>query len=122
MWFSLKRWFLRNSVPSEFLTGSIFHLILDSPHPKIFLQIMTNINTAPTFVVSTGTVKTSIDAGSEGAKFVVFQPDGKIVVAGYSVTGSNFDLALVRFSRNGSLDPTFSGDGVLSADFGSCKT
>ena len=82
---------------------------------------MANKNTAPTFVVSTGTVKTSIGAGSEGARFVAFQPDGKIVVAGHSVTGDDFDLALVRYSRNGSLDPTFSGDGVLSADFDSMQ-
>ena len=35
------------------------------------------------------------------------------MVAGYSLTASNRDLALVRYTSSGTPDPTFSGDGVL---------
>lgn len=42
------------------------------------------------------------------------QTDGRIVVAGES--GGNF--ALARYTSNGALDTTFSGDGKLTTDFG----
>ena len=47
---------------------------------------------------------------------VMLQPDGKIVVAGRSLANaqSDFDFALVRYNADGSLDPTFDGDGKLT--------
>lgn len=49
--------------------------------------------------------------GDDRAQAVVIQPDGKIVVAGYTnVQGSN-DFFLLRFNTNGSLDSSFDGDG-----------
>lgn len=44
---------------------------------------------------------------------VLVQPDGKIVVAGSSATGSNLNFSLLRFNPNGTLDPTFNGDGSV---------
>jgi uncharacterized delta-60 repeat protein len=52
--------------------------------------------------------------GSGGASGVALQTDGKIVVAG----SSDGDVALARYNPNGSLDPTFSGDGRQTTDFG----
>ena len=43
------------------------------------------------------------------------QPDGKIVGAGNTNTG---DFLVVRLTADGSLDPTFDGDGVVMTDFG----
>lgn len=44
---------------------------------------------------------------------IALQPDGKILVAGS--VGPDFGLA--RFNSDGSLDLTFSGDGMLTMDF-----
>ncbi|MBN2224505.1 MAG: putative Ig domain-containing protein, partial [Deltaproteobacteria bacterium] len=43
------------------------------------------------------------------------QPDGKIVVAGYTPTGGDF--AVVRLTPGGVLDPTFSDDGKATVNF-----
>lgn len=51
---------------------------------------------------------------------LAIQPDGKIVVVGYSGSGfptANFGIA--RFNPNGSLDTTFGVGGLVSTDFGS---
>ena len=47
------------------------------------------------------------------------QSDGKIVAAGYTWNGSNYDFALARYNTDGSLDNTFSGNGKKITDFGS---
>lgn len=49
---------------------------------------------------------------------LVLQPDGKIVAAGYSFN-TTIDMLLMRYNSNGSLDPSFDGDGILLTDFGS---
>ena len=55
---------------------------------------------------SDGTVTTTI--GSDDlAKSVAIQSDGKIVVAGSSVSGGQNNFALVRYNTDGSLDPSF---------------
>ena len=50
---------------------------------------------------------------------LAIQSNGKIVVAGYlnKVTGSDF--AVYRYLSNGTLDTTFSGDGMANIAFGS---
>ena len=48
---------------------------------------------------------------------VVLQPDGKIVVAGEIVPDSPA-MAVVRLRPDGSLDPSFAGDGRSAVDFG----
>src|ERR1044072_829981 len=49
---------------------------------------------------------------------VVVQPDGKIIVGGYTVdqTTSHIELALVRYLPNGNLDTSVSGDGKVTTD------
>lgn len=47
---------------------------------------------------------------------VALQADGKIVVAGYAYTGLDFDIALARLNPDGSLDPSFDGDGRVTTD------
>jgi uncharacterized delta-60 repeat protein len=56
--------------------------------------------------------------GTDWAQAVALQPDGKIVVAGHSDTGDGLDFALARYHRDGSLDHSFDGDGMLTTDFG----
>lgn len=48
---------------------------------------------------------------------VKVQADGKILVAGYSRIGGDDDFTLIRYNSNGSLDNSFSGDGIATTDF-----
>jgi uncharacterized delta-60 repeat protein len=60
----------------------------------------------------------TIDFGSlaDVAAGAVLQPDGKIVVAGY--TQSAEDVAVARLNANGSPDTTFGAAGKATVDFG----
>lgn len=69
------------------------------------------------------------DFGSfDYASSVTVQTNGKILVAGYSWIGGNYDFALVRYNSNGSLDTSFNGDGKVTTaissldDYGRCVT
>ncbi len=65
------------------------------------------------------TGKLSIDVSAEGneaIKAIKIQQDGKIILAGDAFNGVNNDFALVRINPNGSLDKSFSGDGILMID------
>ncbi|MET8752318.1 calcium-binding protein [Streptomyces sp. NPDC004667] len=56
------------------------------------------------------------DAGGT-ARGMALQPDGKVLVVGY-VGSTAFDIGVARYNTNGTLDTTFSGDGMVTADFG----
>ncbi|HEU0210219.1 MAG TPA: delta-60 repeat domain-containing protein [Candidatus Udaeobacter sp.] len=61
-------------------------------------------------------------AGFDRAQSAALQPDGRIVAAGFAISqnGGVQDYAVVRYTSNGVLDTTFSGDGKAQIDFGSC--
>ena len=65
-----------------------------------------------------GKVTTRIGENSD-ASAASLQPDGKLVVIGTSWTGGNYDLALARYRRSGSLDTGFGRRGLVTTDFGS---
>ena len=54
--------------------------------------------------------------GNDEARAMLLQPDGKIILAGYTDAGPNFDFALARYHPNGSLDTSFAADGLLVSD------
>jgi uncharacterized delta-60 repeat protein len=61
-----------------------------------------------------GVVATDFAGGSyDFANAVTIQPDGKIVAAGVSSIGGNFDVALARYNTDGSLDTSFDTDGKV---------
>jgi uncharacterized delta-60 repeat protein len=67
-----------------------------------------------------GTVRTVVGQarGSAGVSAIAIQSNGKIVAVGgtsYWRTGTR--LAMVRYRPNGTLDPTFSGNGKVIATF-----
>ena len=67
-----------------------------------------------------GKLTTDFAANDDVATGVAVQPDGRIVVAGYSfssTTSNNF--AVARYNPDGSLDTSFSGDGKQTSDLGS---
>ena len=54
----------------------------------------------------------------ESVQGSVLQPDGKIVVAGFTnADGPGHNFALARYNADASLDTTFSGDGKQTTDF-----
>lgn len=59
-----------------------------------------------------GKVTTALGSSDDQASSVALQADGKIVVAGYTKSGKSWDFAVVRYNANGTLDPSFSGDGI----------
>lgn len=66
-----------------------------------------------------GKAKISVNA-TAGCEAIAIQPDGKIVLVGYTEKGSsNYDYAVVRINADGSLDTTFDGDGMLTTHISS---
>lgn len=68
---------------------------------------------------SDGIVTTPIGSNQDYGRSVAIQADGKIVLAGWSYTGTNFDFALTRYNTNGSLDLSFDTDGIATTPIGS---
>lgn len=62
-----------------------------------------------------GKQRTSLGTGSAEATGVAVQSDGKVVAVGSA--DSDNDFALARYGTNGSLDATFSGDGLQTTQF-----
>jgi len=48
---------------------------------------------------------------------LLVQPDNKIIAVGYARFGGNDDMTLVRYNDNGTLDNSFSGDGIAHIKF-----
>jgi uncharacterized delta-60 repeat protein len=67
-----------------------------------------------------GIVETQITSHGSEAFAVVVQPDGKLVAAGSAWTpdGNGHMFALVRYTANGKLDPSFGRGGVVTAKTG----
>jgi uncharacterized delta-60 repeat protein len=69
----------------------------------------------PTFG-SGGLLLTDFSGGSADSASGVAVTGGKIVAAGSTGDGRSSDFALARYNDDGSLDPTFSGDGLQTTD------
>jgi uncharacterized delta-60 repeat protein len=67
---------------------------------------------------SSGSTTTPILSGNDVAEAVALQPDGKIIVGGYTYNGSNNDFAIVRYTPDGSVDSTFTGGGAAITPIG----
>lgn len=68
---------------------------------------------------TSGIVITTIpDATLNEATDIIVQPDGKMVVSAFANGGSGFDVVLARYNPNGTLDTSFSGDGIATTPFG----
>jgi uncharacterized delta-60 repeat protein len=64
----------------------------------------------------TGWVATNFTSGFDAAGDLVLQGDGKIVAAGIA-GGNDPKFALARYTVDGSLDTSFSGDGKVTTNF-----
>ncbi|HLP12350.1 MAG TPA: T9SS type A sorting domain-containing protein [Flavobacteriales bacterium] len=65
----------------------------------------------------TGSITTDFSNSEDIAYDVIVQPDGKIVVAGYTVVTAPNKFALARYNADGSLDATFGTGGKLVTAF-----
>lgn len=65
-----------------------------------------------------GKQTTAIGNMDDHAYSIKLQADGKLVVGGIS----DFDLTLVRYNSNGSLDSSFSNDGIVKMDLGGTES
>ncbi|MDF1676390.1 MAG: hypothetical protein P1U44_11805, partial [Vicingaceae bacterium] len=65
-----------------------------------------------------GKVITPIGSSHDNARSMVIQSDDKIVLAGSSNNGSDYDFAIVRYKNNGNLDSTFGVNGIVLTDIG----
>ena len=64
-----------------------------------------------------GKVMTNLTPSYDWANGMALQPDGKIVLVGSVSAGSrNGKIGVLRYRSDGSLDPTFGGDGIVRTD------
>lgn len=90
----------------------------DSNGGSFLLARLTSAGEMDTSFGTGGLVYTDFDPSNDDKAFAVLvQPDGKIVAAGVAYEGDS-DCGVVRYNSNGSLDPTFSGDGKVAIGFG----
>ncbi|MEH2317470.1 DUF4347 domain-containing protein [Nostoc sp.] len=68
---------------------------------------------------TTGKVTTDFASNNDSSYSITVQPDGKILVAGESDNGTNYDFAIVRYNSNGTPDSSFNTTGKVTTDFGS---
>lgn len=65
-----------------------------------------------------GRAVTSIGAGDDSGYGLAIQADGAIIVSGSTINGGNSDVAVVRYLTDGTLDPSFDGDGRTVTSIG----
>jgi uncharacterized delta-60 repeat protein len=56
--------------------------------------------------------------GNDIGRSVAVQPDGKVLLAGFTEDGVTSDFVLARYLPGGSLDPGFAIGGIVITDFG----
>jgi uncharacterized delta-60 repeat protein len=68
---------------------------------------------------TTGKVTTDSTTSYDESHSVIQQADGKLVVAGSTITGNfNYDFGLVRYNPDGTLDTAFATNGKATTDIG----
>jgi uncharacterized delta-60 repeat protein len=65
-----------------------------------------------------GIVATSLGNYDDKARAIAIQPDGKIVVAGYSFDGTKDNFAIIRYNADGSTDYSFGTNGYNLTSIG----
>ena len=88
---------------------------------NVFAVARVNTDGTPDSTFGTNGVTTiSFNGVDDRATAVAIQPDGKIVVAGYTNSGTssvpNYDFAVVRLNADGSVDSSFGNYGTVVID------
>jgi uncharacterized delta-60 repeat protein len=74
------------------------------------------------FGSSNGPVETALGTGEDSAEALAVQSDGKIIVAGRTVTTQGTTFGLVRYDRDGSLDTAFGTGGKATTQMGTLNS
>jgi uncharacterized delta-60 repeat protein len=113
-----------NSTSNESISS-----VVEQPDGKILISgqssfgdfIVARLNIDGSLDSSFGTGGKSLArvGASPEVKNTLLLPNGKILLAGFAVTGSSKqEFVLVRYNADGSLDSAFDGDGKVSTTFG----
>ena len=87
------------------------------PNSKFALARLTPVGSLDPTFGGDGTVTTDLTPSYDWANGMALQPDGKIVLVGSVSAGSdNGKIGVLRYRSDGSLDPSFDGDGIVLAD------
>jgi len=87
------------------------------PNPRFaIVRYETDGSLDPSFGGGDGKVSIDFTPGFDEVFIVRIQANGKIVVAGPAAYSGNSRFALARLTSDGSLDPTFGGDGKVMTD------
>ena len=65
-----------------------------------------------------GIAVTPIGSRDDEIQSIVIQENGKIIAAGFTNNGSNYDFAVARYTPDGELDITFGGAGFVTTPIG----
>lgn len=81
---------------------------------KMIIARYNSSGSLDTTLGTTGVLSLAATSGYNSALAVTMQSDGKIVVTGYGAdsSGSSAQIVTARFNSTGSLDSSFSGDGI----------
>jgi uncharacterized delta-60 repeat protein len=90
-----------------------------APILMIFFHSITFAQIFDTTYSDDGVQTNNIGSGNDFGFASKIQTDGKIVASGISFNGQNYDLVVIRYNTNGTLDTSFSNDGILTKDIGS---
>jgi uncharacterized delta-60 repeat protein len=89
----------------------------DGLHDDVLVMRLTDAGELdPAFASGTGWTTVSFGKPFQSAGGVALTPTGKIIVGGYTSVGTTSNTALARLRDDGSLDPTFGGDGRVVLD------
>ncbi len=66
---------------------------------------------------SGGHVTTDLGSGDDFAENILVDAHGRIILVGRATSSTILDMALVRYTANGTPDASFDGDGILTVDF-----
>lgn len=105
----------------KFLVGGSLGYVGNSNGEFMLSRYNAN-GTLDTTFNGTGYVTASLSTGSEEARAMLRQPDGKILLVGFANTASSSDFALARFNADGTLDTSFDADGKVTTDIGTNTT
>jgi uncharacterized delta-60 repeat protein len=87
------------------------------PNSRFALARLTSDGSLDPTFGGDGTVMTNITPSYDWANGMALQPDGKIVLVGSVSSGSdNGKIGVLRYRSDGSLDPSFGGDGIVLTD------
>ncbi len=86
------------------------------------IQAIAQIGSLDLSFGTNGIAKTSIGTSGAYGQSISIQPDGKIVVAGYSNNGQVDVFSIIRYNANGSLDNTFGTDGKVNTKIGNSNS